>query len=297
MSSIDISKHILIGVLICVNIISNSLIIYSSGNILPNKDENNTKTNTTNLYLENFNKNLTISNTNNISSNPNEIKKFSIFPTHGISDATRFFNKAHKGLYFIPIFAFLFIALLFISYFVKEEPGGKNPLHGWSPSNMHGAPGAAGIYLIVLPLIAIILILLLAVSLGKKYSRIAGAFLHMIFSLICVILGAVQGNNDGIKKFVLITVIAGSIATFFNLITAIIMFFDDCDCFRFLKDKIGDTHINLNYSNLSKNDNKPNKSDIKTPAPLTAELNTVDIIDDDNDGNTEGNLVLNPTPE
>ena len=196
---------------------------------------------------------------------------------------TRFFNKAHKGLYFIPIFAFLFIALLFISYFVKEEPGGKNPLHGWSPSNMHGAPGAAGIYLIVLPLIAIILILLLAVSLGKKYSRIAGAFLHMIFSLICVILGAVQGNNDGIKKFV--------------LITAIIMFFDDCDCFRFLKDKIGDTHINLNYSNLSKNDNKPNKSDIKTPAPLTAELNTVGIIDDDNDGNTEGNLVLNPIPE
>ena len=119
MSSIDISKHILIGVLICVNIISNSLIIYSSGNILPNKDENNTKTNTTNLYLENFKNNLTISNTN--SSNPNEIKKFDIFPTYGISDVTRFFNKAHKGLYFIPIFAFLFIALLFISYLVKEQ--------------------------------------------------------------------------------------------------------------------------------------------------------------------------------
>ena len=41
------AKEIIIGVLIGVNIISNSLIIYSSGNILPNKDENNTKTNTT----------------------------------------------------------------------------------------------------------------------------------------------------------------------------------------------------------------------------------------------------------
>ena len=210
---------------------------------------------------------------------------------------TRFFNKAHKGLYFIPIFAFLFIALLFISYFVEEEPGGENPLHGCSPSNMQGSPAAAGIFLIAIFLFVFVLLILLAAAIGKKASRIAGAFLHMIFSLICVILGAVQGNNDGIKKFVLITVIAGSIATFFNLITAIIMFFDDCDCFRFLKDKIGDTHINLNYSNLSKNDNKPNKSDIKTPAPLTAELNTVGIIDDDNDGNTEGNLVLNPTPE
>ena len=203
MRSIDISKHILIGVLICVNIISNSLIIYSSGNILPNKDENNTKTNTTNLYLENFNKNLTISITNNISSNPNEIKKFGIFPTYGISDATRFFNRSHKGLYFIPIFAFLFIALLFISYFVKEEPGGENPLYGCSPSNMQGSPAAAGIFLIAIFLFVFVLLILLAAAIGKKASRIDGAFLHMIFSLICVILGAVQGNNDGIKTYVL----------------------------------------------------------------------------------------------
>ena len=61
---------------------------------------------------------------------------------------TRFFNKAHKGLYFIPIFAFLFIALLFFSYLVEEEPGGENPLHGISPSNMQGNPAAAGLCLI-----------------------------------------------------------------------------------------------------------------------------------------------------
>lgn len=296
------AKDIIIGVLIGVNIISNSLIIYSSGNILPNKDENNTKTNTTNLYIQNFKNNLTISNTN--SSNPNEIKKFGIFPTYNMSDVTRFFNKAHKGLYFIPIFAFLFIALLFISYFVEEEPGGENPLHGCSPSNMQGSPAAAGIFLIAIFLFVFVLLILLAAAIGKKASRIAGAFLHMIFSLICVILGAVQGNNDGIKTYVLITIIVGSIAAFYNLVAAIAMFFDDCDCdcSRSPKNKSEDINFNNNYSNLSKNDNnkqddKPNKSDIETTAPLAAELKTVSSNNDNNDGNIEGKLVLNPTPE
>ena len=114
---------------------------------------------------------------------------------------TRFFNKAHKGLYFIPIFAFLFIALLFFSYLVEEEPGGENHLYGISPSNMKGNP-AAGLCLIAIFLFVFVLLILLAAAIGKKASRIAGAFLHMIFSLICVILGAVQGNNDGIKAYV-----------------------------------------------------------------------------------------------
>ena len=153
-----------------------------------------------------------------------------------MSDVTRFFNKAHKGLYFIPIFAFLFIALLFISYLVEEEPGGENPLHGCSPSNMQGSP-AAGIFLIAIFLFVFVLLILLAAAIGKKATRIAGAFLHMIFSLICVILGAVQANNDGIKIYVLITIIVGSIAAFYNLVAAIAMFFDDCDCSRSPKTK------------------------------------------------------------
>lgn len=144
----------------------------------------------------------------------------------------------------------------------------------------------------------------LTAAIGKKASRIAGAFLHMIFSLICVILGAVQGNNDGIKTYVLITIIVGSIAAFYNLVAAIAMFFDDCDCdcSRSPKNKSEDINFNNNYSNLSKNDNnkqddKPNKSDIETTAPLAAELKTVSSNNDNNDGNTEGKLVLNPTPE
>ena len=82
------------------------------------------------------------------------------------------------------------------------------------------------------------------------------------------------------------------------------MFFDDCDCDRSRspKNKSEDINFNNNYSNLSKNDNnkqddKPNKSDIETTAPLAAELKTVSSNNDNNDGNIEGKLVLNPTPE
>ena len=82
------------------------------------------------------------------------------------------------------------------------------------------------------------------------------------------------------------------------------MFFDDCDCDRSRspKNKSEDINFNNNYSNLSKNDNnkqddKPNKSEIETTAPLAAELKTVSSNNDNNDGNIEGKLVLNPTPE
>ena len=93
-----------------------------------------------------------------------------------MSDVKRFFNKAHKGLYFIPIFAFLFIALLFISYYVEEEPGGENPLHGCSPSNMQGSPAAAGIFLIAIFLFVFVLLILLDAAIGKKLRELLELF-------------------------------------------------------------------------------------------------------------------------
>jgi len=278
-------KDIIILVLIIVNIVANSLIIYASGNILPTPTNSTNTTNTTNFYLEYFNNNLNIVNNINISSNQNEIKKFDLFPTYGLAEATRFFKKAHKGLYFLPIFAFLFIALLFFSYFVDEEPGGENPLHGFSGGIQGNGMAGLGICLAIVFLFIFILILLLASAIGKKYSRILGASLQMIFSLICVILGAVQGNKDGIKKFVLITVIVGGIDAFFNLLSAILMCFD-------LGVKRSEDNNSNNYSNLSKNDssqnNKKEISDAETPTHSAVELKTANS---DNE-----NLVSNPTP-
>ena len=161
------AKDIIVGVLIGVNIVANSLIIYASGNILPSNDSNTT--NTTNYNLEYFNYNKNISNINNISFNKTEIKKFDVFPTYGIADATRFFKKAHKGLYFLPIFAFLFIALLFFSYFVAEEPGGRNPLQGIQGAMSGSGPAGAGICLAVVLFFVLILILYLAAAIGKKF--------------------------------------------------------------------------------------------------------------------------------
>ena len=192
------AKDIIVGVLIGVNIVANSLIIYASGNILPSNEGNTT--NTTNYNLEYFIYDKNISNINNISFNKSEIKKFDVFPTYGIADATRFFKKAHKGLYFLPIFAFLLIAFLFFSYFVAEEPGGWNPLQGIQGAMSGSGPAGAGICLAVVLFFVLILILYLAAAIGKKISRIAGALLHMIFLLICLILGVVQGNKDGIRK-------------------------------------------------------------------------------------------------
>ena len=277
------AKDIIVGVLIGVNIVANSLIIYASGNILPSNDSNTT--NTTNYNLEYFNYNKNISNINNISFNKSEIKKFDVFPTYGIADATRFFKKAHKGLYFLPIFAFLFIALLFFSYFVAEEPGGRNPLQGIQGAMSGSGPAGAGICLAVVLFFVLILILYLAAAIGKKISRIAGALLHMIFLLICLILGVVQGNKDGIRKFVLMTVIVGGIAAFFNLVTAILMSFD---CSK----KNSDSDNNNNYSDLSKDNssqnNKDETSDAKSPLPLAVELKTSNS-DNDSDNNEEDN--------
>ena len=277
------AKDIIVGVLIGVNIVANSLIIYPSGNILPSNDSNTT--NTTHYNLEYFNYNKNISNINNISFNKNEIKKFDVFPTYGIADATRFFKKAHKGLYFLPIFAFLFIALLFFSYFVAEEPGGRNPLQGIQGAMSGSGPAGAGICLAVVLFFVLILILYLAAVIGKKISRIVGALLHMIFLLICLILGIVQGNKDGIRKFVLMTVIVGGIPAFFNLVTAILMSFD---CSK----KNSDSDNNNNYSDLSKDNssqnNKKEISNVEIPRPIIAELKTSNS-DNDSDNNEEDN--------
>ena len=70
-------KDIVIGVIIAVNIISDSLVIWSSGSILPAKNDTNT-TNSTTLYLDILDKgknmflsniNSSINNGTNISSN------------------------------------------------------------------------------------------------------------------------------------------------------------------------------------------------------------------------------------
>ena len=105
----------------------------------------------------------------------------------------------------------------------------------------------------------------------------------MIFLLICLILGVVQGNKDGIRKFVLMTVIVGGIAAFFNLVTAILMSFD---CSK----KNSDSDNNNNYSDLSKDNssqnNKDETSDAKSPLPLAVELKTANS---DSDNNEEDN--------
>ena len=102
----------------------------------------------------------------------------------------------------MPIFAFLFIALLFFSFLVEEEGGPVSSLAGLRLDNMQGNPAALGLCLLIIIFFVIVLIFLLASAIGKKFARIVGSILQMIFALICVILGAVQGKKDGVKTYV-----------------------------------------------------------------------------------------------
>ena len=174
--------------------------------------------------------------------------------------------------------------MLFFSYFVAEEPGGRNPLQGIQGAMNGSGPAGAGICLAVVIFFVLILILCLAAAIGKKISRIVGALLHMIFLLICLILGVVQGNKDGIRKFVLMTVIVGGIAAFFNLGTAILMSFD---CSKKNSDSDNNNYSDLSQNNSSQN-NKKEISNVEIPRPIIAELKTSNS-DNNSDNNEEDN--------
>ena len=111
-------KDIIIGILIFINIVANSLIIFASGNILPNKDDTQTISNivapnsskTTRFYQELLYNNL------NISINQNEPKNSIFFLLMELQRQQGFLIKHIKGY----IFCLYLLFFLLLCYFFRS---------------------------------------------------------------------------------------------------------------------------------------------------------------------------------
>ena len=305
-------KDIVVAVIIGINIVLDSLIIWSSGNILPPKNDTNTTntTNTTNvtmLYLdildegENmFIDNINSSNNNNtnISSNLPQIKIHN-YDEYGIEDMIKFYNKSHKGLFFTSVFAFVFIIMLGFSYLVKYKDDCSCDLSGGcSDLSCSGGGGggaeACGFCLAFVFLIILALIYLVVALLGKKYSRIFSFFGQIAFAILYIVFGYLKGKEDGVYKFVLLTIIVGGITVFFNFVAMILIIIDidTCTFFGLIKrhnEENEDNNNSNSYKSCSyQNDIKT--SDENTPNPPEVELKTST---DNNNSDSEQN---NPEP-
>ena len=293
-------KDIVIGVIIAVNIISDSLVIWSSGNILPAKNDTNT-TNSTTLYLDILDKGKnmfldniysSINNDSNISSN---LPLTKYYDEYGIEDAINFYKKAHKGLYFTSIFAFIFIIMLGFSYLVKDKNSCDCDLSGGF--NCHcdlsgSGEGACGICLGAVFFFFLALILVIMLAIGQKPSRLFALFGQMVFAILYIVWGVLKGREDGVYKFVLLTIIVGGITAFFNFVAMILIIIDIDTCTLF--------GFNTNKSNIEKENNNSTDSyqkfqgqnnekvsDENTPNQPAIELKT--SIDNSDNNNSEQN--------
>ena len=315
-------KDIVIAVVIVINIVSNSLVIWSSGNILPQKNDTNTTnttnttiptniTNTTTFYLEMLEEGENIFlKYKNLSNNQHEIKRFD-----EIDSIKNFYKKAHKGLFFPPIFAFLFVAMLGFAYLVEKQKCDCDCQGGFDScdcSGMGGGGGEAGLGICGLCLAAVflfflVIIYVIDVAIGQKASRLAALFLQMAFAILYIVFGALEAKGDGVRKFVLITLIFGGITLLFNFVAFILIAIDidnctycgerkrdsgegkDDDCYGPPKTPA----VELKVANNNKDNDNNNKNDSENNTSETNKYEQNSGNDNNNNDNENENLVSN----
>ena len=232
----------------------------------------------------------------NFSNNQNEIKRFG-----SIEEISKFYKKSLKGLFFPPIFAFLFVAMLGFTYLVEKQKCDCDTQGSFNSCDCTGGGGGgeAGLGICALCIAAVLLFFLVIiyvidVAIGQKVSRLAALFLQMAFAILYIVFGAIQAKGDGVRKFVLITLISGGITLLFNFVAFILIAIDIDNCSYFWKiNKDSDGGEDNDYYKKSR---ESSITELKVPNN-NENKNEQNSGNDNNNDNENENLGINSNQE
>ena len=246
-----------------VNIIIIAIVIYSSTQIVPEKNDNDSKdynNSSTNLsHIEEkiiFNQSLSIDNIqlSNFRGNRNKNKNN--------AETDNFWKNIHWPLFSTGAFSVLFASMLIFSFFVEEQ-GSKcdccddcdlssNKSNygneacccgtclccacccgrgccdcggGHSRSRGKSGDGEGCAILLAIILFIFILFYYLTKSLGRSVSRVVALITLLLFDCIFTILGIIQGTKEEMNTYSYLVIIFGVIGIVNNLIGLICKYF------------------------------------------------------------------------
>ena len=145
--------------------------------------------------------------------------------------------------------------MLGFSYLVKDKNSCDCDLSGGfnCDCDLSGSgEGVCGICLGAVFLFFLALILVIMLVIGQKPSRLFALFGQMVFAILYIVWGVLKGREDGVYKFVLLTIIVGGITAFFNFVAMILIIIDIDTCTFF--------GFNTNKSNIEKENNNSTDS-------------------------------------
>ena len=243
-------------VMACLNIISSSLIIYASMKIYHPIISNNFSDSTNYTSYINLldseiakNKNSTFNN-NTIFSNQNEIEYIHIYSNNGSKESDNIIIKNNRRLYIPAYISFGLIIMLLFSFIVKE--GDKF----CDKSFFKGGCGSLldALVLIIL-FLAVLIILIISIFLGKPCTRIFAFFFLIIFNILYIIFVLIENKKYVVYKFVVFIEIAAGISLFLNSIGFIWTILDLCILGTNKKDSVNDEKTINNSNAQIENDN------------------------------------------
>lgn len=243
-------------VMACLNIISSSLIIYASMKIYHPIISNNSSDSTNYTSYINLldseiakNKNSTFNN-NTIFSNQNEIEYIHIYSNNGSKESDNIIIKNNRRLYIPAYISFGLIIMLLFSFIVKE--GDKF----CDKSFFKGGCGSLlGALVLIILFLAVLIILIISIFLGKPGTRIFAFFFLIIFNILYIIFVLIENKKYVVYKFVVFIEIAAGISLFLNSIGFIWTILDLCILGANKKDSVNDEKTINNSNAQIENDN------------------------------------------
>ena len=243
-------------VMACLNIISSSLIIYASMKIYHPIISNNSSDSTNYTSYINLldseiakNKNSTFNN-NTIFSNQNEIEYIHIYSNNGSKESDNIIIKNNRRLYIPAYISFGLIIMLLFSFIVKE--GDKF----CDKSFFKGGCGSLlGALVLIILFLAVLIILIISIFLGKPCTRIFAFFFLIIFNILYIIFALIENKKYVVYKFVVFIEIAAGISLFLNSIGFIWTILDLCILGTYKKDSVNDEKTINNSNAQIENDN------------------------------------------
>ena len=243
-------------VMACLNIISSSLIIYASMKIYHPIISNNSSDSTNYTSYINLldseiakNKNSTFNN-NTIFSNQNEIEYIHIYSNNGSKESDNIIIKNNRRLYIPAYISFGLIIMLLFSFIVKE--GDKF----YNKSFFKGGCGSLlGALVLIILFLAVLIILIISIFLGKPCTRIFAFFFLIIFNILYIIFVLIENKKYVVYKFVVFIEIAAGISLFLNSIGFIWTILDLCILGTNKKDSVNDEKTINNSNAQIENDN------------------------------------------
>ena len=243
-------------VMACLNIISSSLIIYASMKIYHPIISNNSSDSTNYTSYINLldseiakNKNSTFNN-NTIFSNQNEIEYIHIYSNNGSKESDNIIIKNNRRLYIPAYISFGLIIMLLFSFIVKE--GDKF----CDKSFFKGGCGSLlGVLVLIILFLAVLIIRIISIFLGKPGTRIFAFFFLIIFNILYIIFVLIENKKYVVYKFVVFIEIAAGISLFLNSIGFIWTILDLCILGTNKKDSVNDEKTINNSNAQIENDN------------------------------------------